>query len=138
GSEWAKALTTTTWASRWPTRRNKAPRTAKAAYGRFLHFLLGLRRDRKGRPMKKAWHGIHLCYYDGLFQTVARAKNNALASGRPGEPWLIGHLKGIRQVFLLQILGTIMKTFVAKPHEVKRDWYVIDAKGKVLGRVAGE
>src|SRR5690606_10353441 len=34
--------------------------------------------------------------------------------------------------------GTIMKTFVAKPHEVKRDWFVIDAKGKVLGRVASE
>jgi len=32
----------------------------------------------------------------------------------------------------------IMKTFVAKPHEVTRDWYVIDAKGKVLGRVASE
>jgi large subunit ribosomal protein L13 len=32
----------------------------------------------------------------------------------------------------------IMKTFVAKPLEVKRDWYVIDAKGKVLGRVASE
>jgi large subunit ribosomal protein L13 len=31
-----------------------------------------------------------------------------------------------------------MKTFVAKPHEVTRDWYVIDAKGKVLGRVASE
>ena len=31
-----------------------------------------------------------------------------------------------------------MKTFVAKPHEVKRDWYVIDAKGKGLGRVASE
>src|SRR3546814_4142455 len=31
-----------------------------------------------------------------------------------------------------------MKTFVAKPHEVKRDLYVIDAKGKVLGRVASE
>ena len=31
-----------------------------------------------------------------------------------------------------------MKTFVAKPHEVKRDWYVVDAKGKVLGRVASE
>jgi len=25
-----------------------------------------------------------------------------------------------------------MKTFVAKPHEVQRDWYVIDAKDKVL------
>lgn len=32
----------------------------------------------------------------------------------------------------------MIKTFVAKPHEVKRDWFVIDAKGKVLGRVASE
>ncbi len=31
-----------------------------------------------------------------------------------------------------------MNTFSAKPHEVKRDWYVIDANGKVLGRVATE
>jgi len=31
-----------------------------------------------------------------------------------------------------------MKTFVAKPHEVQREWLVIDAKDKVLGRVASE
>lgn len=31
-----------------------------------------------------------------------------------------------------------MKTFSAKPHEVQRDWYVIDATDKVLGRVASE
>ena len=31
-----------------------------------------------------------------------------------------------------------MKTFSAKPHEVKRDWFVIDAQDKVLGRVAAE
>lgn len=31
-----------------------------------------------------------------------------------------------------------MKTFSAKAHEVKRDWYVIDASNKVLGRVATE
>ncbi|AGF50029.1 large subunit ribosomal protein L13 [Candidatus Kinetoplastibacterium blastocrithidii TCC012E] len=31
-----------------------------------------------------------------------------------------------------------MKTFVAKPHEVMRSWFVIDAKGKILGRVASE
>ena len=31
-----------------------------------------------------------------------------------------------------------MKTFSAKPHEVKRDWYVVDANEKVLGRVAVE
>jgi large subunit ribosomal protein L13 len=31
-----------------------------------------------------------------------------------------------------------MKTFSAKPETVKRDWYVIDASGKVLGRLATE
>ncbi len=31
-----------------------------------------------------------------------------------------------------------MKTFSAKPHEVERKWYVIDAKDKILGQVAVE
>ncbi|MBU2862513.1 50S ribosomal protein L13 [Reinekea marina] len=31
-----------------------------------------------------------------------------------------------------------MKTFVAKPAEVKRDWYVVDAEGQTLGRLATE
>ncbi|MDR1849465.1 MAG: 50S ribosomal protein L13 [Zoogloeaceae bacterium] len=31
-----------------------------------------------------------------------------------------------------------MKTFSAKPHEVERDWFVVDASGKVLGRLASE
>jgi large subunit ribosomal protein L13 len=31
-----------------------------------------------------------------------------------------------------------MKTFSAKAHEVTREWYVIDATDKVLGRVASE
>jgi large subunit ribosomal protein L13 len=31
-----------------------------------------------------------------------------------------------------------MRTFSAKQESVKRDWYVIDAAGKVLGRVATE
>lgn len=31
-----------------------------------------------------------------------------------------------------------MKTFSAKPHEVERDWYVVDAADKVLGRLATE
>lgn len=31
-----------------------------------------------------------------------------------------------------------MKTFSAKAHEIKRDWYVIDASDKVLGRLATE
>ena len=31
-----------------------------------------------------------------------------------------------------------MKTFSAKPHEVRRDWYVVDAQGRTLGRLATE
>jgi len=31
-----------------------------------------------------------------------------------------------------------MKTYVTKPLEVERKWYVIDADGKVLGRLASE
>lgn len=31
-----------------------------------------------------------------------------------------------------------MKTFSAKPAEVQRDWFVVDAAGKTLGRLASE
>jgi large subunit ribosomal protein L13 len=31
-----------------------------------------------------------------------------------------------------------MKTFSAKPAEVRRDWYLVNAEGKTLGRLASE
>ncbi|MCX7090004.1 MAG: 50S ribosomal protein L13 [Legionellales bacterium] len=31
-----------------------------------------------------------------------------------------------------------MKTFSAKAHEVKRDWYIVDASNKTLGRLAAQ
>ena len=31
-----------------------------------------------------------------------------------------------------------MKTFSAKPADVRRDWYVVDAEGKTLGRLSTE
>ncbi len=31
-----------------------------------------------------------------------------------------------------------MSTYLQKPHEVKRDWYIIDAAGKPLGRTAAK
>jgi large subunit ribosomal protein L13 len=31
-----------------------------------------------------------------------------------------------------------MKTFSAKPEEVRRDWFLVDAEGKTLGRLATE
>ncbi len=31
-----------------------------------------------------------------------------------------------------------MKTFSAKPESVERDWYLVDATGKTLGRLAAE
>lgn len=29
-----------------------------------------------------------------------------------------------------------MKTYIAKPKEIKRKWYLLDAKDKILGRIA--
>lgn len=34
--------------------------------------------------------------------------------------------------------GKLMKSFVAKPQEVERKWYVVDADGKTLGRLASQ
>ena len=31
-----------------------------------------------------------------------------------------------------------MRTFVAKPESVEREWFVVDAEGKTLGRIATE
>ncbi len=31
-----------------------------------------------------------------------------------------------------------MKTYSAKPNEIEREWYVVDATGKTLGRLASE
>lgn len=31
-----------------------------------------------------------------------------------------------------------MKTFSAKPHEVRREWYLVDAANKTLGRLSAE
>ncbi|AKS37147.1 50S ribosomal protein L13 [Anoxybacillus gonensis] len=31
-----------------------------------------------------------------------------------------------------------MRTYMAKPNEVERKWYVVDAEGKTLGRLASE
>ena len=31
-----------------------------------------------------------------------------------------------------------MKSYIAKPADVQRNWYVVDAEGKTLGRLATE
>lgn len=31
-----------------------------------------------------------------------------------------------------------MKSYIAKPADVKRNWYLVDAEGKTLGRLATE
>jgi large subunit ribosomal protein L13 len=33
-------------------------------------------------------------------------------------------------------MGFLMKTFTAKPDSVQREWFVVDAEGKTLGRIA--
>jgi large subunit ribosomal protein L13 len=33
-------------------------------------------------------------------------------------------------------MGFLMKTFTAKPESVQREWFVVDAEGKTLGRIS--
>jgi large subunit ribosomal protein L13 len=35
-------------------------------------------------------------------------------------------------------MGFLLKTFSAKPESVQREWFVVDAEGKTLGRLATE
>jgi large subunit ribosomal protein L13 len=44
------------------------------------------------------------------------------------------------KVYLSRILGgsTLQRTYSAKPADVERKWYVIDADGQVLGRLASQ
>ena len=39
-------------------------------------------------------------------------------------------------MFCSVIEKIVMKTFSSKPKEVKRDWFLVDANGKTLGRLA--
>lgn len=45
---------------------------------------------------------------------------------------------GTLGINIILLVIKLMKTFVAKPETVKRDWYVVDATGKTLGRLATE
>ncbi len=53
------------------------------------------------------------------------------------EPQLTKRL-GVHQRVTYYLGKLLMKTFTAKPETVKRDWYVVDATGKTLGRLATE
>ena len=48
------------------------------------------------------------------------------------------NFNSIADLFKRVLIGLRMKTFNAKPETVKRDWYVVDATGKTLGRLATE
>jgi large subunit ribosomal protein L13 len=45
---------------------------------------------------------------------------------------------GVLSAAMVDNRKTLMKTFSAKPADVKHEWFVIDATDKVLGRVASE
>lgn len=44
----------------------------------------------------------------------------------------------LMHIFLQDALETIMKTFNANAQNVERDWFVVDAEGQTLGRLATE
>jgi large subunit ribosomal protein L13 len=52
------------------------------------------------------------------------------------SPWLRRYNQKLSALLLRIPHERVMKTFSAKAHEVERDWFVVDATDKVLGRLA--
>src|SRR5690606_5074408 len=61
----------------------------------------------------------------------------SVARGRLYRAWPFCIIAGLRQERQLRSFA-VMKTFSAKQADIKRDWYVVDATGKTLGRLASE
>src|SRR5690606_40694921 len=57
----------------------------------------------------------------------------SVARGRLYRAWPFCIIAGLRQERQLRSFA-VMKTFSAKQADIKRDWYVVDATGKTLGR----
>jgi large subunit ribosomal protein L13 len=89
-------------------------------------------------------------YTGRLFPVTAREKSACSEATRHrrrrlGSATAIRRGPALRRLMALFVRAapsplerTLMKTFSAKPAEVKHEWYVIDATDKVLGRVASE
>jgi large subunit ribosomal protein L13 len=67
-----------------------------------------------------------------LDQWSVCVRQNSLSANFPSGIILAFYTKSL--IPLVQA----MKTYSAKPAEVKRDWYVVDADGKALGRLSSE
>jgi len=76
--------------------------------------------------------GPGLKYYFAPF--AAPANVSACVEGRRGK----GQSYGPRTTSHFPTETRIMNTFSAKPAEVRRDWFVVDATGKTLGRLSTE
>ena len=57
---------------------------------------------------------------------------------RSNGPAIIPRLYVLLFASQQEFLEAVMKTFSAKSETVKRDWYVVDASGKTLGRLCSE
>ncbi len=62
--------------------------------------------------------------------------------GSENMPWALHCITSVIKMVgfspTLSRIETAMKTFSAKPETVRRDWYVVDAADKTLGRLATE
>jgi large subunit ribosomal protein L13 len=54
------------------------------------------------------------------------------------QPIILRLFQAVFSDIFTEVRSKKMKTFSAKPAEVRRDWFVIDATGKTLGRMATE
>jgi len=82
----------------------------------------------------EAHRATSLVCFAWLTREAAKTSGAAGNWSHSEQPWQVAPLASARR----SSRKSLMKTFSAKPAEVKHEWYVIDATDKVLGRVASE
>jgi large subunit ribosomal protein L13 len=91
--------------------------------------------------MEQGWPVIAKPAFMVCIGPVRRVEFRAFRRGNKGlKPGPAGPIAkpDSRPVASLQLESKIMKTFSAKPDEVRRDWFLVDADGKTLGRLSTE
>ena len=82
--------------------------------------------------MGRIGHDLMLSFAAGCASPVSGAQTCVA----PGDPIFSRAFRRIQPIQGIQ--GFDMKTISAKPESVKRDWYIVDASNKTLGRLSTE
>ena len=129
----------TRWSARSSARWSRSA-GARSAAGDVLGILAA--RDRHAAGDLAPPHG--LCLWDVGYDSSRTCERRARSANCPWPPWLVSlqvaSALGLprRSPSIRKSKGTRVPTYTPKASEIERAWYVVDAEGLVLGRMATE